>query len=293
MIKVLEFNISKKLVSEKILGEIFYLYESDIYVKELLVNGKTKIIELNQDVFDILVLDNNRVVCSNYNQNWLLLYDQNFNLVRKVEKINGESFNPRGLACSDIHLYIADQLNHRILMTDFEFNKIKSVGSLGRGIDQFNGPTCICLKNEILCICDWSNKRIQVYNKDLEFMKSGSVHYFPWVIKASNLFIVVQPGSLKSLFIYELNSLKLMQKVDNPNEWCRLSVINSNIYRFNSKSRSVLVYDENGNLKEEIIINNVDTKLISDIWDGTFIAFNGDLLMTSYSAKKLIKFSRK
>ena len=178
-------------------------------------------------------------------------------------------------------------------MTDFEFNKTKSVGSRGVTINQFNGPCGICLNNEILYICDLLNERVQVYSKYLEFITSANVDYQPWLIKASNFLLFVGSGSTKSLFIYELNSLNLKKKIDNPNEWCRLSVINSSIYRYNSKSRSVLVNDESGNLKEEIIINHVDGKLISDVRDGIFIEFNGSLLMTSYSAKKLIKIARK
>ena len=286
----MDFNVSAEIVNEKIIGDISYLYESDIYVKELLMNAKTEIMESNHDPWDILALDNNRVVCSNPDSKCLTLYDQNLNLLRKVDSINGQGFTPLGLACSDDHLYIADRDDNRIIITDFEFNKIKSVGSAN---NQFDIPSGICLNKEILYICDYLNRTIQVYNKDLEFMKSEKVYYYPWVIKASNSLLFVQAGNTTSLFIYELNNFKLKQKIDNPSVRCRLSVINSNIYRFNSKSKSVLVYDENGNLKEEIVINNVDGKLISDTWDGTFIEFNRSLLMTSCSDKKLIKFSKK
>ena len=74
---------------------------------------------------------------------------------------------------------------------------------------------------------------------------------------------------------------------------CRLSVINSNVYRYNNQSKSVLFYDENGNFKEEIIINNVDGKIFSHNIAVTFIDFNGNLIMSSFSSNKLIKFSRK
>ena len=290
----MDFNVSMETVNEKIIGEILYQNESDVDVKELLINGKTEMIKLNQDVWDILALDKNRFVCSNYSSNCLTLYDQNLNLIRKVDLINGESFTPLGLACSDIHLYIADAKNNRILMTDFEYNKIKSVGSHGNFHNQFYSPCGICLKNEILYICDYFNERIQVYNRDLKIISSVSLDYYPWVIKASNSLLFIQAGNTTTfLFIYELKSLKLKQKIDNPDVLCRLSVINSNIYRYNSKSKSVLVYDGNGNFKEEFIINNVDGKFISDEWDGTFIEFNKSLLMISRSVKKLIKFSKK
>ncbi len=101
----------------------------------------------------------------------------------------------------------------------------------------------------------------------------------------------VQAGQVKSLFVYDLNSLSLKHKIENPPEYCRLSEVNSNVYRFNSKSKSVLFYNENGRLKEEIVLNNVDGKIFAHTWDGTFIELNGYLLMTSYSGKKLMKFS--
>ena len=124
-------------------------------------------------------------------------------------------------------------------------------------------------------------------------MKSEKVDYRPWVIKASNSLLFVQAGyPTKLLFIYELNSLKLKQKIDNPAVYCRLSFFNSNTYRYNSESKSVLVYDGNGDYKEEIIINNVDTNLISGSDDGALIIFNGNLLMASRSVRRLIKFSR-
>jgi hypothetical protein len=70
-------------------------------------------------------------------------------------------------------------------------------------------------------------------------------------------------------------------------------IINSNVYRYNSQSKSFLFYDENGNFKEEIIINNVDGSFLSSAWDGAFIDFEGNLLMTSYSGRMLIKFLKK
>ena len=137
------------------------------------MKGIQEIIELNNGPWDILALDKNRVVCSNYISNCLTLYDQNLNLIRKVD-FNGEGFTPCGLACSDNHLYIVDQQNNRILMTDFKFNKIKSVGSFEIDNDQFISPRGICLKNEILYICEYLTRRIQVYSQDLEFIKSES-----------------------------------------------------------------------------------------------------------------------
>jgi hypothetical protein len=88
--------------------------------------------------------------------------------------------------------------------------------------------------------------------------------YSPWVIQIINSFIFVQAGQVKSIFVYDLNSSSLKKKIDNPAEYFRLSEVNSNVYRFNSKSKSVLFYNENGKLKEEITINNVGGNFLSD-----------------------------
>jgi hypothetical protein len=262
-------------------------------VKELLVNGITEIIELKHGAYDILALNKKTILCSNYYADCLSLLDKNFKLIRKIDRINGENFQPLGLACTDNRLYIADGLNHRIIMTDFEFNKIKSIGSLGSDFNKFNGPRGICLQNEILYICDILNQRIKIYSKDLEFIKSVKTYYQPWLIKATDSLLFIQSSNTCFLFIYELDSLVLKKKIENPVYEGRFSVINSNLYRFNSKSKSVLFYDENGDFKEEIVLNNIDGSILSNSLDGVLVEFNGNLIMTRSSTHKLFKFMRK
>ena len=192
-----------------------------------------ELIELNHDVFDILVLSKNRIVCSSLANSNLKLYDEKFKLVKRLDKISEIIFEPVCIASYDNHLYITDKLNHIIIVLDFELSRIKSIGSLGSSSNQFNSPWGICCKDGILYICDNGNQRMQIFNKELEFIDTIKMDYQPWEIKITNSSIFVQAGSIKSLFIYELNSFRLKQKIDNPAEYCRLSVINSNVYRFN------------------------------------------------------------
>ncbi len=274
-------------------GDIIYRSKA-VIVKELLLEGKSEIIQLNYGVCDILVLSKNRIVSCGHGRNCLELYDGSLNLLKRVDKISEIRFRPGGLACYDNHIYITDLMNHSIIMLDYEFNKIKSIGSLGSSFNQFYSPWDICCKDGILYICDNDNQRIQIYNKDLEFIDSVKVTYDPWMIKITSSCLFVEAGNKPGLFIYELNSLSLKHKIeDSPSVSCRLSVINSNVYRFNSQSKSFLFYDENGNFKEKIIINNVDGSFLSSAWDGAFIDFEGNLLMTSYSGRMLIKFSKR
>ena len=265
----------------------------EIDVKELLINGKREIIELNVGPWDILVLPKNRVLCSNYDNRCLTLYDENLNLIRTIDKINEESIQSLGIAIDDYdenHLYIAEPVRNQILKTDLEFNKINSVGHTGTGDNEFHYPCGICYKNKNLFICDNRNKRLKVYSKDLEFIKLLKVDYIPWVIKASNSLVLVQSGNSLDLYIYELNNLNLQQKIDDENIYCRISIIDSCFYRFNSQTKTILCYDQNANKNYELIFNNTDGDNFSSHHDGNLIDFNGSLLMTSNGSKKLIKF---
>ena len=117
--------------------------------------------------------------------------------------------------------------------------------------NQFDKPSGVCYKTGILYIFDTLNKRIQIYNNELEFIDSVKVDYQPWWIKISNSFIFVQAACIKSVFIYDLDTISFNKKIDNPSVNCRLSVISSNIYRFNSNSKSLFLYHEIGYFNEE------------------------------------------
>ncbi len=48
-----------------------------------------------------------------------------------------------------------------IIKLDFDFNKIKSIGSFGSCYIQLNSPMGICCKDGILNICDNGDQRVK------------------------------------------------------------------------------------------------------------------------------------
>ena len=122
----MNFNVSNEIATEKMIGDIVYENQA-VDVKELLVNGKLEIIQLNHDVWDILALDRHRIVRSSRDNKCLIMYDENFKPVKIVKKINEVGFDPTGIASYDDHLYITDEQNHRTIKLDFEFKTIKMV----------------------------------------------------------------------------------------------------------------------------------------------------------------------
>ena len=172
------------------------------------------------------------------------------------------------------------------MITDLDFNFIKSVGSQGSENCQLNGPYAICFTSSKFYICDYVNKRIQVYSKDFDFVTSYKVEYLPWKIKSTSSTICVEAESPDGIYFYNSNDFHLIR---NYNRYVgRISQINSIFYEFNYKTQTMSCYDENANLKEEITLKGFD-KYLASINDGALIYHNGALAIQSYSEKKVIK----
>jgi hypothetical protein len=124
----------------------------------------------------------------------------------------------------------------------------------------------------------------------LGFIKSVKLDHQPWKVKGTNSIICIESNSSCGINFYNLNDFNLIQNYDHG--LCTISQINSNIYEFCSKTKTIYCYDERANVKEEIALN-VTNDSLAGVWDGLFIRFNGFVLMTSDSKKKIIKFSLK
>ncbi len=216
------------------------------------------------------------------------IYDKDLNFIKIVDRINGEEFQPLGILANfeKKQFYICDDLNHKILKTDLDFNFIKSVGSEGSGNCQFNVPNDICFSNSKFYICDYLNKRIQVCSEDFDFVTSLKVEYYPWKIKSTNSTICVEAFHPDVIYFYNSNDFHLIRNYNHLEG--RISQIDLIFYQFNHKTQTVSCYDENANLKEEITLKGFD-KYLASREDGALIYHNGALLIQSYSEKKVIK----
>ena len=259
-------------------------------------NGKQEAIDTDIPINDIIALPNDQIVCASYNDKCVELFDHNLNLLKKISRINGDTFAPIGLTSSseEKKIFISDNLNDKIIMTDYEFNKIKAVGSIkGSDKDQFNSPSDLCFINNCLYVCDYNNKRIQIYSKDLEFIKSFKTSYKPWKSKASMEVLCVESSGRESdvagIYFYNLEDLTFRQSYNKG--ICRISELNGCFYEFNHKNKMLFFYNENGKLIENATLTSIDDYTLGPS-DGSFIQSKRTILMTSYSTKKIIRFSR-
>ncbi len=246
-----------------------------------------KIYDLDCDPIDLLINDD-KIIISHWNDKCLTIFDNDFNFIKRVDRIAEEEFKPSAIFANfeKKQFYICDNLNHTILMTDLDFNFVKSVGSEGSENCQFNGPYEICFSSSKFYICDYYNKRIQVYSKDFDFETSFEVEYKPWKIKSTNSTICVAAYNPNGIYFYNSNDFELIRNYNHLNG--RISQINSMFYEFNHKTQTVSCYDENANLKEQITLKGLDQFLI-DTGDGAFIYHNGAILIQSYHQNKVIK----
>jgi hypothetical protein len=271
-----------------LLGKIYLdkKYKS-ITVEDLLKNGEKHVFDLDSKPCDIC-LKEDEIIISQWDDKCLKIYDKDLNFIKIVDRINGEEFDPSAILANfdEKQFYICDNLNHRILITDLDFNFIKSVGSQGSENCQFDDPCDICFSNSKFYICDYFNKRIQVYSKDFDFVTSFKVEYGPWNIKSTNSTICVAASYPDGIYFYNSNDFHLIRNYNHLEG--RISQINSMFYEFNHKTQTVSCYDENANLKEEITLKGFD-KFLTNEDDGALIYHNGALFIQSWSDEKIIK----
>ena len=211
-----------------------------------------------------ICLKEDQIIISSWNDNCLKIYDKDLNYIKTVDRINGEEFYPSAILVNldEINFYICDSSNHRILITDLDFNFIKSFGSKGYAMHQFNAPYDICSSSSKFYICDNNNKRIQVYSKDFNFVTSFEVEYFPMKIKSTSSTICIQGIEPDGIYFYNSNDFHLIRNYNHLNG--RISQINSMFYEFNHKTQTMSCYDENANLKEQITLKGLD-KFLTNI----------------------------
>ena len=264
------------------IGNVFF---GAIDVIDLLLNGQQIELCFDFEPFNAYSLSNNQILVIFIQH--LSIYDENFEEVKKKDKINKKRIIPSDVAL-DLEkeiAYIADNLNHRILMTDFKLNFIKSVGSGGTKYNPLHEPYSLCLINKNLYVSDYFNKRIQVLSDDLEFVKFFAVDSEPDQIKSLSSMLAVQTS--KEIYFYNSTDLSLIQKYNHGS--CVISKVNSKIYGFNSEAKKLYCYDENSSLSKEI---NFSHKLLNNQWDGALLEHNGVLFMVSNTMRKIIKFSK-
>ena len=312
--KIPFFKISTKtLENEDLIGRVYSINKNNSNVADLLKIGKTEFIHLDYHPINLKVLSKDRLLIvnvskSDYKDDYsdyklITIHDEGYNVIKKIGQINRElitKISEIAINEEKRELYIlGSSLKHRITVTDFELNFIKYFGSWGIGENQFIYPTSICFKNGFLYVCDCLNKRIHKFNQNFEFIKLLELEYEPFKMSVFNSELAVRSHDDSPTYFYDLDSLnfnrkadaflsvksdKSLKKIFNSDDNFQVSEIDSMFYKITSEG--VNCYDRNGNFIESIHLDE-DYNFCDD---EELVLFQNTLLMSSFKAKKLIKF---
>jgi hypothetical protein len=242
--------------------------------------------------FDSIILPNDLILFANRDDKKLTLCDENFRIIKTIDKIENRGFYPEAVAVaidSPKRIYFTNRDSHEVIMTDLNVNKIKSFGSIGQLNDQFNDPCGIAYIEGLVYVCDSKNERIQILHSGLEFCKSVPLDYEPWLIKGSSNVVCIERNDGQGISFYNLkDNFSLIQNYYHG--WGKISNLNGSFYECCVKKKRIYCYDEEGSLIDEINVERFDN-IISNSWDGYLFTFKTNLLMLCYNKRKIIQFN--
>ncbi|HON82638.1 MAG TPA: stalk domain-containing protein [Caldisericia bacterium] len=143
----------------------------------------------------------------------IISLDKNLNFKYKIKEFNGDSFSfPQDIFSFRNKLYVADSYNDRIVIFSTEGNFIKTFGKSGSGIYEFNYPNSIYVdKDENLFVLDNGNKRVMVYDKNLNFKYEGKNLNLsnPTSLYIYGQYIFISDESINDIKIYSWDGNKI------------------------------------------------------------------------------------
>lgn len=252
--------------------------------------GKVKSLNENLKPHTLCTLKDNYLLCSNYN--CVTVYNKQLELVKKVSKIDNKQIMSCDIESNfNDRIYMSNAFLHELIMCDTNFNKIKSIGSFGCKSTQFNLPTGLCFDkfSKCLYICDTNNKCIKKFDENLEFIKQYQLKESPYQIKVINNVACIRTGDYKRVLFYNLEPFELKRSYNNSGT---VSILDSHFYQFNINTAHLYCYNSEGMLVEHFDIEHVDKLISMNYFDGGFIKFNDEIIMSSYSNCKILKLKK-
>jgi len=143
----------------------------------------------------------------------IISLDKNLNFKYKIKEFNGNFFSfPQDIFYFKNKLYVADSYNDRIVIFSTDGNFIKTFGKSGSGIYEFNYPNSIYVDNEEnLFVLDNGNKRVMVYDKNLNFKYEGKNLDFsnPTSLYIYDKYLFISDESTNDIKIYSWDGNKI------------------------------------------------------------------------------------
>ena len=211
--------------------------------------------------------------------------DETFKELKKIDRQGSL------VGCSiynDKHIYVTDYETACVYLMDNELNILKTFGSKGSGMDQFNCPCTIFCQNEYLFVSDHVNKRIQILTLDLKYFDTIQLNFGPRSIAVSSTTIGI--SETDKIFFYDIKTKNL--KKEHPNIFGRINLIESYFYVVSLKpSNKLFIFDQEGELINETSIESISEHIKHPYgWDGFMLLTKDYLIFLSYTEGKVLRF---
>lgn len=248
-----------------------------------------RVIDADAEIRDICVLPNQCLLSASHRS--LTLYDKNLNVIKKLSKIGNKKVLPSGVTTNGKdRIYISDQINHQIIMTDLNFSKLKITGSGSNGL---TSPECPFYADGYLYVPDRLNSRIKKLDSDtLDLIDTYTLNFSPLQVKVIGNTMCIKPEEKPHVYFYTIMGSKLILRYKYEHDMSRISVLNGYFYEYCPLKSIIHRYDCNGAIIEPLKPSskwffNDDY----DKWTGNLVLFNDRIIISSCGSRKLIEIS--
>lgn len=289
----LTFVFSEKNLPKSVIGRLFSLIDVSWVTPEVIetafLKPNVEIIDVNGEPSDICCLPNGLVILAEFKNNVCTIYDQDFNFIKEINKIDNMDFKPYRLATNDVDcIYITDSVSHSVIMTDFNLKKINSFKELPQS--EFRErrknilPTGICFDTDYVYVCNDTNHSLIKLTSKLEFVELIKLGYNPWQVKTNKEILCIKSTSINEIYFYDKKTFELIQKYSHG--YGRVSEINSYFYDMIKLGDELKIFDSNGLLIKSIDLSNcINFNIGSRDWYITFL--NSRILISSYFSTQI------
>jgi hypothetical protein len=268
-------------------------------LKTIIETQPSNTIELNENVYNILLLPNSNLFCCN-GRDGFSIYNENFKHIKTIKKLGVCCFakniycyyaavDPNGqvICCCEISPWNTDITYYAIITTDFDLKKIKIISTYDqerRSFDFFQG---------IFYYKDWlyistSDELIKFKNLTFDFETLHKFDFEPNEVALVNDVLCVTRH--KSILFYDIDTFYIKYKYSSSGNY-EISVLNNNFYIF-CEQKILYCYEQDGKLLEtgNIFINNNNLCKHSR---GRLIYYQDKILIQNHDSKILNIFDLK
>ena len=192
---------------------------------------------------------NNIFICDSGNDR-VQVFDEFLNF---LFKIGDRLKQPFGICVNQNNVYVTQSVANSLNVYSTNGNFIKTVGNKGKKELEFDSPRGVDVSNEnnLICVCDWNNNRVQCLNLNLNFSSSISDINHPIDIKLTSQEIVVLIEADPCLIFYDYsgNSIRrIMACGDDQQFICFCLDIDSNVLMTDKLGGCVIIFSKTGEL---------------------------------------------